>query len=274
LYPFCGLQNCLQGEKNKLDKSGYYYRDLSMSINNRNIFRNIFVLIAVMLSLFSMIAATPLAAADPVGPPPSLDVYIQYADSATQVLVHSYTNSELVALEGGTSQYYKGVDSMPAMRHAKGNGVFLSDLIANCRQYNSSVSFSAGYSLKLYAMDTEPNPYRTITYDYLMGTPRYYYPNYTLDDKDLTGAIAIEPMIAVVSYEQRFGTKEQLDAVTLDAVYSYRLLFGLTEAEAMAGDIAHATTNKWCKWLDRIVIMSPVTSSHSVIIDSSITEAR
>jgi hypothetical protein len=179
-------------------------------------------------------------------------VYIKYPGSPTPVLVHNYTIDEFNALQDPDIHYYKGIDSFPTEVHGKGRGVLLSALINDCQQYNSDLSFGPGASLAIYATDTEPNPYCTLTYEYLLGEQRYYYPNYdyqALPNPDLSGAVAVEPMFANISYQKRDFTREQLDAVPMDNSTRYRFYFGQTESGAKSGAV---TVMKWVKWVDRV----------------------
>jgi uncharacterized repeat protein (TIGR02543 family) len=191
-----------------------------------------------------------------------LEVYVQNGSSGNPVLVHSYSQSEMESLAMSQPQYYSGIDSMPAAVQGKGIGVLLSTLLDS-----SGISFDQGASIKLYATDTEPNPYVTLTYDYLLGKQRYYYPNFTdVNNKNTDNAVAIDPMLCISSYQGRYLTRSQLDSYTMNASDSYRFCFGLLPSDVTGTTI---TANKFVKWVDRIDII--LSDTYSITIDSDIT---
>jgi uncharacterized repeat protein (TIGR02543 family) len=94
-----------------------------------------------------------------------LEVYLQEGEAGTPVLIHTYTQEEMETLPQ-TTQYYSGIDAMPADVHGKGKGVTLNDLINDLQQYNPGVFFGPGASLKLTAVDSWR---QTFTFNYLFG---------------------------------------------------------------------------------------------------------
>jgi hypothetical protein len=196
-----------------------------------------------------------------------LEVYVQRG-TETAILLHTYSPAEMEALPQQT-QYYTGIDSMPAIVQGKGTGVLLGTLIDDLTQYDSGLFFDADASLKVRCQD---NGFFTYTYDYLFGSTRYYNPNlYTMSENNAvsgttTGAEAIKPMFAVTSYQSRsfddnLITPQVLDAKTLDAADSYRFCFGMTSSDVANSTI---TVNKFAKWTNKIYIVLPADDTEDI----------
>jgi uncharacterized repeat protein (TIGR02543 family) len=199
----------------------------------------------------------------------SLDVYVQYANQSAPTLVHHYTQAEFEGLSQ-TTEYYTAIDSMPSDVHNKGTGVLLSTLISHLQtNYDPNISFISGSSLNVYCTDTEPDSMLgpgtdgSYTYEYLLGSQRYNYPNLyitkSINNLDMSGSAAIEPIFAVSSIENstskcRHYTRTQIDSETPVTDAAYKFCFGLTP-----GDVTGKTiTAKYnAKYVDRIDIIEP-----------------
>ncbi len=204
----------------------------------------------------------------------NLAIYLQKGESGSPVLVHSYTRSELQGLASSTPYYYTGLDSMPALVQGKATGVMLNNLITDLKtHYNSSISFGSGDSLVLYCLDTEPGTYgEPYTWEYLLGTQRYYYPNLTYYSSGTihgssSGAEAIAPMLAIDSWQGRslasdIQTREVMDSKTLNDEFAYRISFGMTPSDVANKTI---TANRLAYRIDRIDI---VVTGYNVNIGS------
>jgi hypothetical protein len=182
----------------------------------------------------------------------SLEVYVQQGNSGTPEFVHIYSQTEMEALAESDIQYYTGIDSMPSVLQGKGIGVLLSSLINDLKYYNEGVSFGSGAQIKTNA----PDGYSvTYTYEYLFGETRYCYPNFTdIDNPNTDGAIAIEPMLCIISCQTRNRTTTELDSFTMDASESYRFCYGL-----LPSDVSNLTcnVNKFGKWINQLYIILP-----------------
>jgi 3',5'-cyclic AMP phosphodiesterase CpdA len=220
-------------------------------------------------NISNTVVQEPTTSQLPVGSIAPLAVYVQQGNSGTPVLLNTYSQSDMQAL-ANTTQYYTGIDSMPAVVQGKATGVLLSTLINDLQQYDPSVSFGPGASLKLTCTDHSNFTY---TYNYLLGATRYYYPNLYTSSADgsisgsTAGAVEIEPMFAITSYQARsFGnnliTQQVLDGRTLDTTAAYRFCFGLLSPDDSV------TVGKFAKWVNKMVIIMP-TSSETTTIDTT-----
>ncbi len=190
-----------------------------------------------------------------------LEVYVQHGSSGTPELIKTYTQSDMEAMANMT-QYYTGIDSMPCVVQGKGTGVLLMDLVADLSAFDANITFVDSDNMQLDATDGYSMTY---TYSYLLGSPRYYYPNYLdLKKPDLSNPQIVEPMLAVVSWQGRTTssnpvTRQVLDTKKMINSDSYRLCFGLLPSDASNKNI---TANKLCKWAEKITfILSGDTSS-------------
>jgi hypothetical protein len=221
------------------------------------------ICLALVASIFNL-SANQVAASE-LQP---FEVYVQQGESGTPTLVYTYTQAEMEALPN-TTQYYTGVDNLPAVVQGKGAGVLLSTLIDDLQQYNEGVTFGPGGILKLHCTD---DYIISLTYEYLLGAARYYYPGlYTFsEDNSVAGpsddAIAIEPMFAITAYQSRsfdyaMITSQVLDEMTLDTSNSYRFCFGLLSPDD------YSTVNKFAKWIDQVYFILPDNSSSTAAIN-------
>ena len=182
----------------------------------------------------------------------SLAVYLQDGHSGTPILVKTYSQAEMEAMATPQTQYYTGLDEVAPVQ-GKGTGVLLSTLIANLKQYNSSVEFVPNSTLVVSAADGYSMSFE---YDYLLGSgaPRYYYPDLTSTSSSMADAVRIEPMFMINSYQARNLTRAQLDTKNVDTVNSYLFCFGLNSFEVTN---QNDTVNQFAKWVDKINIILP-----------------
>lgn len=210
-------------------------------------------------SLVAFINPYSEVSAKTVSSTPATEFTVNIVENGQTTLVHQYTIDEMKSLETSEPIYYSSIDSMPAPVGTKAQGVLLSTLLNDLKGYNSDV---ANYSaIKFFATDTSGNPYTTIQKSYLYGDPRYYCPNLisTWDGVNnkpgsgaFTGAVAVEPMFAIDSYQGRYLTQSQLDSNTMDEINMFRFCFGQTQADVTNGT---TTTNKFVRWVNRIDIV-------------------
>jgi hypothetical protein len=164
-----------------------------------------------------------------------------------------------------TTQYYTGIDNTPAVVQGKAIGILFSTLMNNLQQYDAGLYFDSGDTINLTCTDGYSSSF---TYDYLLGATRYYYPNLITSSTNgsisgsTSGALAIQPMFALTSYQAESYTaspitKAVLDNTTLDTTASYRFYFGLLSASDSN------TVSKFDKWVDQMVIIHTPTPAPS-----------
>jgi len=218
-----------------------------------------------------------------------LTVYLQQGSSGTPVLVKSYSQSDLESLTQ-TTQYYTGIDALPAVVQGKGTGVLLSTLVEDLQKSNANLCFGSGAQINLYCADVGEYQNGSYTYDYLEGSTRYYYPNLTYittssSVSTLYGttdcATAIQPMLCVTSVQDRsLDTGIITPAVisdnttySQDTADSYRFIFGLTSSDVSDYPRAQAnvarTVNLFAEWVNQVTFILP--ESYAVDIDNAIT---
>jgi len=179
-----------------------------------------------------------------------LAVYLQYGSSGAPVLEKMYSQSEMEAMSVTQPQYYTGLDEVGPVQ-GKGHGVLLSAIINDVKKYDPNINFSSGASLTLKAAD---GYFYNYTYDYLLGTQRYYYPHLSQTSNSIADSVAIEPMFMIDSYQDRSLSRAQLDTMTLDTTYSYRFCFGLLPSDVNNETV---TVNQFVFWVDQIIITMP-----------------
>lgn len=121
-----------------------------------------------------------------------------------------------------------------------GRGVPLESLLVNAGIKPSDI--------KTFAFGTGDWPVgenRPVTADFVLGT-RYYYPNIDLgSDVRFSGAIPVEPMIAVESNERKGGSTDPDSKIDIGT--RFRLLFGSTPAGG--------STSYQIKWINTLYVV-------------------
>lgn len=196
---------------------------------------------------------------------PATEFAVNINDNGEIIPVHTYTIAEMEALSVSDAVYYSSIDSMPAPVITIARGVTLSDLVADINaEYNTNVNISPSTlkSIRLYCTDDVSTSY---TYNYLFGSPRYYFPrlvetwNFN-DGKTGDGCtnkpVAVEPMFAVYSFQDRYLTdlNHQLDGPTDEGSRTFRFCFGQTENDITNNNI---TTGRFARWVNRIDLILP-----------------
>ena len=190
---------------------------------------SIFVCLALLMSFCTFIPTGVVAAA-----PNYLSVYVKYPNWPDPVLVHAYTPAETAQLPASVL-YYKGWGTTNLI-HAKGSGFTLTALINDLRKYDPNISFGTGASLNITASDGFTANY---TYEYLYGSPRYYFPNLINtppSNNNISGASPVDAMFAITSSTNKSNptvSKDALDLQTMSDSNSYWFFLGQTETEAI-----------------------------------------
>ncbi len=117
-------------------------------------------------------------------------------------------------------------------------GVLLTGLLEK-----AGIDTKNAYEFKFTATDDYS---RTLTGEYLLNTPRYYYPG--LKENSMEGAIPVEPLLALKAFE--VSDQDQLDFDLMDDYYSVRLFFGQAEDEKI-------TNKNFVKWVEQIEVFAP-----------------
>ena len=218
------------------------------------------VALIMLLSIMGLgIPGTAQAKTDTSAPGESLVVNILNPDGTT-TLVHDYSYAELEPLE--EIEYYATIDALPTGVGTKAKGVKIHKLIEDAQKYNSNIKWESGQRLVLYVNDA-PTAYQPAFYTYnnLYGQNRYYFPELveSYDQENptavsLNGAVAVDPMLASASYQERGLTDAKLKStdnpVVIDGAASFRFCMGITEAEATTPGVS--TTNKFARWVYRV----------------------
>ncbi len=225
----------------------------------------IFVLVLTLIMFFKPGGA--MAKTDYSDSATSLEVTLVTTNPQTSATVtrtvYNYTFDDMENLASGPVGY-SSIDAMPACVYTVGYGVFLNDLINDAASHNPAVSFGPGGMIKLYATD---NWTHTYTYEDLLGTGRYYYPNLfaawdretqTLASFAEDGAVSVEPMLAIESYQTRIwdGSEPSCTAFAgmMNREESFRFCLGMASDEL---DPSVSTTAKYGRWVYRMDIILP-----------------
>lgn len=135
------------------------------------------------------------------------------------VPIKSYSASEMKSLNQ-VSQVYSSIDYVPNPNIILGKGILLRDLLAD-----ANINLSDVQSLKLYSTDGWSHTY---SMSYLFGTQRSYYPNIVTKWNKKAAKLpaflsgseknkrAVEPMFALQSYQERFGSEKNWDKLNRD----------------------------------------------------------
>ena len=226
--------------------------------------RKLIACMVALIMLFSMLGmgnpGTAQAKNDSSVPAENLIVNIN--NNGEIIPVHTYTIEEMQALSVSEAVYYSSIDSMPAPNITIAKGVALNTLVADINaKYSANITIGADTlkSIKLYGTDGWFSNY---TYDYLFGANRYYYPRLveTWDkDKNVVGPggsdnpVAVEPIFAVYSYQERFLTNlnHAMVGPSDEGSATFRFCFGQTADEISKNTV---TNNKFGRWVNKIEI--------------------
>lgn len=173
--------------------------------------------------------------------------------------VATYLSSDLENMTP-VKQGYSSIDSMPAPCLTAARGVKVTDILTRAGiDVNSieNIKFKStdGYTLQLARQ-------------YLLDIARYYYPNISSnwdtenncpDDAVLSGGIPVEPILALVSYYERFGDEPNFDL--MDDSCSLRLCFGQDP-----DNIADITSSKFAKYVNEIDVDGNLLAATSPIL--------
>lgn len=130
---------------------------------------------------------------------------------------------------------YSAVNNTNTSKFYATEGVMLTDLLTS-----ANIDIDSIQSMTFVATDDYS---RSFTREYLLDTPRYYYPE--LENNSMEGAIPVEPILALQAMEAL--EKEQLDFDGMDDRYSLRFFCGQTEFDMI-------TDKNFVKWVSQIEI--------------------
>jgi len=205
------------------------------------------------------------------GGPPATSLTITVNDQGTVITAAAYSLAELQAMTQ-VQHAYTTIDSMPASKFTAAEGIMLKELLTG-----AGIELNKVTSLKFVATDGYS---KTMTREYLLDTPRYFYPNiYSCFDSANypifkagaeDGKTAVEPMIALKAYAARWNTVPQWDKI--DGQNALTLCFGQST-------ISEQTSNSLAKWVNKIeVILAPkafsVTGNAVTAHDYTMTELK
>ncbi len=144
------------------------------------------------------------------------------------------------------TQGYSSIDSMPAPCMTAAQGVKLIDILTSAGIDVSSVNNITFKSTDGYIVSS--------TKQYLLDTPRYYYPNLTtcwdnvnkeVGAGTLDGGVQVDPILALISYYKRSGSAPEFNL--MDGTNALRLCFGQDP-----DNINAVTSNRFAKWVNEI----------------------
>ena len=128
-------------------------------------------------------------------------------------------------------QAYTYIDNMPAVVIDSGRGVKFSDLLAD-----AGIDVNSIEKFYFYSTDVKVGWYEDLDKDYLLDTPRYYYPNlpshwdYGMQSSlpgATDGAVRVDTIIAYWDNWKRFVRTPNFNVH--DKTTAFRLLFGQTD---------------------------------------------
>jgi hypothetical protein len=137
---------------------------------------------------------------------------------------------------------YSSVDNGAEVLYYAAEGVLLTDILAGANIDLNNIS--------KFIFTATDNYTRTLTMEYLLDTPRYYYPEIA-NSFSTQGAVPVQPMLALKSME--FEDKNQLDFNLIDDYYSARLFFGQTEQDLVSN-------KNFVKWINHIEVFTKPVS--------------
>ncbi|MGI6497421.1 MAG: hemoblobin-interacting domain-containing protein [Oscillospiraceae bacterium] len=151
-----------------------------------------------------------------------LNVYGQTGSSP--VLAKTYTRAQAMTLANSNPRtYFSGwsTETTPFIG-AVDKYVTLEQLLSD-----SGLTFATGDSLKVTGADGFAQTY---TYEYLMGTDRYYYADILTNGVLATNKTAFGPALAIAS-NATSDPAAVLSDLSCDTLNAYRMIFGQSEAE-------------------------------------------
>jgi PKD repeat protein len=194
-------------------------------------------MLAVLFSVFCLVQPGTASAGTP-----ATELTVKLNNTTVKV----FTLSELGEMPQIT-QGYSSIDSMPATCMTAAQGVKITDILTAAGIDVSTVSNLTFKSTDLYSV--------TLTRQYLLDTNRYFYPNMIPANFDsvsgcptataLVGGVRVDPILALVSYYQRFGTEPNFNL--MDNANSLRLCLGQDPLNPCL-----ITSNKFAKWVNEI----------------------
>lgn len=227
------------------------------------------IMLTVLLSL-SWVAQPGVVSADPFHtsePATSLTINVGYYGGPYHTK-KVYKLSDLEALPQ-VEQAYTFIDAMPAVVIDSARGVKLTDLLAD-----AGIDVNSVEAFYFYATDVEKGWYESLTKSFLLGTPRYYYPNlpthWDFDTQSaipgaVYGAVRVEPIIALYDNWQRFATAP--DFSLRDTSTRFRLLFGQTNTST-------PNASRSVKWVHAIDVMLGGTPPTGITLDQDLVNAK
>lgn len=200
----------------------------------------LFCVLTCSVSIFTASAQAKVAFADAT--PSTFTIYVGYSGGPYYAKT-VYSNADMWAMSDGAIYEYSSIDSSKNLRKGFGQGIVLSNLLANAgvavsveRYYfNTADSYGGTTDGALTAGD----PW---SYDELIGKTRYYYPDYPTHwswnlhgvfDKDGLEAtrVQVPSILALKSSFLRITSQEECDMLWNDSGRmstnaGYRLMFG------------------------------------------------
>jgi len=181
---------------------------------------------------------------------PATQLTVTLNDGGVVSELTTYTIDELKKMPQ-VEREYSSIDSMPAPVFTAGRGVDLESLLSGLNIDLTTIS-----KVKFYATDSVN---KTITEDKLLNSTRYYYPQivkcwpdwdatnykYTEPAKVSEGAVAVKPILAIVSSQDR--SVEKPDWNNLDGTTCLRLCLGQSKPE-------ECTTMDFIRWIYKIEV--------------------
>jgi hypothetical protein len=152
-----------------------------------------------------------------------LSLYQQTGDGDA-ALAKTYTRAQMLTMAQGNSRtYYSGWSTeTKGFIGAADQYVTLAQLLAD-----SGLTFAEGDSLKLTSWDGFAQTY---TYEYLLGTDRYYYADILTNGVAATEKTAFAPVLAITGNTTSDASAD-ITALVCDTLNTYRLAFGQSEEE-------------------------------------------
>lgn len=211
---------------------------------------------AGLLAAFCLFVALLLV--NPVHAWADFAVYVGYSGGPYYEKAR-YSDAEMQAMSDAKLYEYTAFDSMPSLRKGFAYGVRLSTLFSNAGVSSAELKRFYFSTKDGYIADDGVEGYGAWTYDYLVNTARYYFPNLRyaynfeeqeIDDIDLAweGAVSVPAVLAYSSSFTRVSSEDDASWTNTEGMSSsgYRLLFGQTNptvADARAyADVIKAMT--------------------------------
>jgi chitodextrinase len=138
---------------------------------------------------------------------------------------------------------YSSVDNGTEVLFYATEGVLLTDILAGANIDLNNISKFTFTATDSYS--------RTLAMEYLLDTPRYYYPEMA-NNLSTQNAVLVQPILALKSME--FDDKYQLDFNLIDDYYSARLFFGQTEQDLVCN-------KNYVKWTNHIEVFTKPASA-------------